>query len=714
MSHDKRGLVRLLILCATCSGGVSRVELRAEDWPQWGGPERSFQAEQVLEEWSVAPPKELWRRPLGEGYSSLVGDGQSLYATFREGDTESVVRIDRANGKILWQHDRPQPRARFNDRHGLGPNSTPLLVGDRLFAVFSEGHLVALDRTTGQLVWQRSLWGDAGPPEAGILPIYSASPLAVGEGIVLPLVGAETSPAAGVAAFDQVDGRRLWHATGLRGSPASPQILDVAGEEHVLLFLADRVVGLDPAIGQVLWSLEHPNAGGANVLTPVIGERGAFLLSSGPDKGSRAVAVTGSRSKGFEAEELWSSHRLTVFYSNAVLHQGSVIASNGAIGPSILTAFDLHTGEVLWRDRQVSRSNLLSVGRRLVALEEDGLLHLLNLTPYGVSVSGTRQLFDARSWTAPTLLGRNLYARSQTEIVALELAVVETERVGRLDPGPPSGGWSGETERGIEHWRFEGNVAVAALDLTQTAYRVSCGVETCDLEPHFGQRRRRFRRTSDGLLDLESGVRYRKSQAAHPATSLQPLRFGQRNPTEAERQSIAVELRERGEQDQAARRGFNDPSADAEALRRKLREVDGSNRRYLVGLVGDVGWIDAPRFGEEASFAAGLIVQHSTNLQLMQAALPEIEAAALEGGSGEQRQLFAVLYDRTELMLGRPQRYGSQIAEAEDGSLRIVVASREAADRARQELGILSLAEYVEFFRDIREVIVEERSAERR
>ena len=62
------------------------------------------------------------------------------------------------------------------------------------------------------------------------------------------------------------------------------------------------------------------------------------------------------------------------------------------------------------------------------------------------------------------------------------------------------------------------------------------------------------------------------------------------------------------------------------AARQPKSGVDADNTAWLREQMRELGWIDASRFGPDASFAAFLIVQHSQDLPLMLAALPEIEA----------------------------------------------------------------------------------------
>ena len=129
-----------------------------------------------------------------------------------------------------------------------------------------------------------------------------------------------------------------------------------------------------------------------------------------------------------------------------------------------------------------------------------------------------------------------------------------------------------------------------------------------------------------------------------------------------------------------------------------MREVDLDNTAYLRRLLSEVGWIDAARFGPEAAQAAWLIVQHSADLVLMSTILPEIEELVRAGAEDANR--FALLYDRTQIWLGRRQRYGSQIFFGPDGMFLAPLEDPEGGDGRRAELGMVPLAVYLEKFRE--------------
>ncbi|MEM7353630.1 MAG: PQQ-binding-like beta-propeller repeat protein [Acidobacteriota bacterium] len=408
------------------------------DWPQWAGPSRDWhaapRAKELASTWPAEGPKVLWRHALGEGYSSIAVQGGIAVTLFRRGDEESAIAFDEATGRELWRHSWQEPAQRFNDRFGLGPYSTPSIRGPidaratgggathgGFVVVVSSGAQVrALDLETGELRWRRDLWREiAAPEQAG--PGYTPSPLIVesrqGPLVILPLGHAEGK---GVVALHLESGKLAWSSGDDAGAHSSPILASLGGHRQVVVVSKAEIAGLDPSTGNRFWRLAHENPNGANVLTPLATDTGVFV-SSGPDKGSRLLKVRPSADRTITADEAWSSPRLRIFYSNAVRIGSELIGSNGGVGPAMLTAVRFATGDVLWRNREVGRANLVVAGAHLLALEDDGTLLLLRADAEGLQILARHPLFPDRSWTPPALAGRRLFARDREHIVALEL-----------------------------------------------------------------------------------------------------------------------------------------------------------------------------------------------------------------------------------------------------------------------------------------------------
>src|SRR5947207_10752404 len=78
-------------------------------WTQWGGPNRNFQtdASGLKDQWPATGPKVIWKRPLGEGYSSPAVENGTLYTLYGKPRQEIVLAADANTGTTLWEHATP-------------------------------------------------------------------------------------------------------------------------------------------------------------------------------------------------------------------------------------------------------------------------------------------------------------------------------------------------------------------------------------------------------------------------------------------------------------------------------------------------------------------------------------------------------------------------------------------------------------------------------
>jgi outer membrane protein assembly factor BamB len=302
----------------------------------------------------------------------------------------------------------------MNLENGPGPHATPVLAGERLFTVGAVGRLQALDKRTGKVVWVRELWSDLHGTlvDTG----YSSSPLAYRDTLILPVGG----PGRGVVALRQSDGSVVWQKHDFENSPASPTLIQVGGQDQVVVFMAKFVAGLDPITGDLLWQHPHDTKFDLNISTPAWDGKSLLFCSSAYDVGSRVLELTrvGGRT---EVKQLWANRRFRVHKDNAMWIGGRVYGWSGDFGPSLLTAADGRTGSLAWQDRTFAKASFLYADGKLIALDEDGNLGLATLTATGPKVLARYPLMKGRSWTVPTLVGTRLFVRDREEIVALEL-----------------------------------------------------------------------------------------------------------------------------------------------------------------------------------------------------------------------------------------------------------------------------------------------------
>ena len=78
---------------------VPAATLGAQDWPQFGGPQRNFTLEGAAvqanwKSWPPAGPREVWQRQLGDGFAGMVIAEGTLVTMFHQAGSETVIALD--------------------------------------------------------------------------------------------------------------------------------------------------------------------------------------------------------------------------------------------------------------------------------------------------------------------------------------------------------------------------------------------------------------------------------------------------------------------------------------------------------------------------------------------------------------------------------------------------------------------------------------------
>ena len=214
-----------------------RVEAAA-DWPGFRGPHRDGKIPRVriATDWSTHPPVELWRRPVGPGWSSFAAHGGFVYTQEQRGEHEFVACHDANTGEPVWRH---RDTTRFwESQGGAGPRATPTLDGERVYTLGATGILNALDATDGSVVWSRDVVSEDGVrrPYWG----FSGSPLVV-DGLVIAAASGR------LAAYDAASGEPRWTRPYGGVSYSSPHRMTLDGVDQILLMSAAGATSVAPA-----------------------------------------------------------------------------------------------------------------------------------------------------------------------------------------------------------------------------------------------------------------------------------------------------------------------------------------------------------------------------------------------------------------------------------------------------------------------------------
>jgi outer membrane protein assembly factor BamB len=392
-----------------------------EGWPQWGGPNQDFQApsDGLADSWPEGGPPEIWKRDLGDGYSTILYEDGRLYTMYRSDDEEAVVCLDAATGATVWEtrYDH-SPWEQQTPQFGNGPRSTPLLSGDRLYAIGVAGRLQSLDKKDGKILWTRELWSEEDLAGNHLTFGYSSSPIAYGD-TVIALVGGDK---ASVAAFHQKDGSLAWKSASqpFQNSYSTPQILAVDGQEQLVTFMAKELIALDPKSGELLWSYPHENQFEQNINMPTLVD-GRYLFLSSPHAGARGLKLTVGDGGKTTVEEIWSTRKIQFYHVTTVRQGDWVYGTTGLRAPAFMAAINVKTGDIAWRERGFAKANTVGADGRLIVLDEDGKLYLATATPEALTVHSQVELLDGVAWSAPTIVGKTLYVRDKSHIMALHL-----------------------------------------------------------------------------------------------------------------------------------------------------------------------------------------------------------------------------------------------------------------------------------------------------
>jgi outer membrane protein assembly factor BamB len=391
---------------------------RGVPWTQWGGPRRNFQTDSsgLRDSWPASGPRVVWKRALGEGYSSAAVENGVLYTMYGRPRQEVVLAANAETGATLWEVPNPMTfQSDAAQDMGNGPYSTPLIVGDRLFTTGVAGRLQCLDKKTGKVLWVQELVRDLGGSQ--MMYGYASSPIAFREMVIVPVGGRGKA----LMAFHQADGKVAWSRNDFGNVYSSPLLIDLGGLEQLVALLDGAVLAVNPHNGDPQWQIPFKAGYSIAIATPVWGPGNLIFVSAEYDAGAKAIQLQrdGMQTK---ATELWSSPRLRLHNGNAMLIDGTLYFSSGGKGSqAILSAVDARSGQVHWQQRSIQKATFVWADRKLITLDQDGNLLIAHPSREGFRISAQAPLLSHLSWTPPSLVGTRLYLRDRRDMMAVDL-----------------------------------------------------------------------------------------------------------------------------------------------------------------------------------------------------------------------------------------------------------------------------------------------------
>src|SRR5688500_1954903 len=292
---------RILLTLALVS-----VNLCAENWPFWRGPSRQgisketglplhWSAESNVV-WKAVVPGEAWSSPI------VFGDQVFVTTTTESGVNCHVLCFDRKTGKLQWNKKLFEQTPRKKEQRNSYATPTPATDGERVYAVFGDGSVVAVSANNGDVLWEHrevKFYSQHG---------LGASPILHGDLLIMPFDHSSTGEnkrlgwqipwdQSFLLAFDKKTGAVRWKA--MRGqsriAPVTPNIMRIGDREILASGAGDVVQGFNLEHGERLWSIYSQGEG--VVPSIVIGDGRIYSVSGFEKPTIRAITPPSGNKK---------------------------------------------------------------------------------------------------------------------------------------------------------------------------------------------------------------------------------------------------------------------------------------------------------------------------------------------------------------------------------------------------------------------------------
>ena len=385
------------------------------DFSQFLGPQRNatLSGINLARDWSEQPPRLVWRRPIGAGWSGFAVAGRHCVTQEQRGADELVVCYDLITAQVLWSQAIP---ARYESTlAGIGPRATPTIDTDQVFTLGATGVLQCLDLATGRRNWSINILehNNAELNEWGM----SGSPLIMDQFVI---VNAGGPNGHSLVAYDRSSGQRTWSAGDDRATYSSPLVAELAGLRQIVVFNQTTIAGHDPSEGRMLWSYDWPG-NLPKVAQPVVLPANRLFVTSSYGVGCALIQIRMEDTGSLTATGVWENLHLKAKFTNVVYRDGCIFGLDEAI----LTCLEVETGRRRWKRGRYGHGQLLLVDDLLLVQAESGQIILLEASPDQHHELAQFQAIEGKTWNSPTLAGRFLLVRNDRVAACYELSAEE-------------------------------------------------------------------------------------------------------------------------------------------------------------------------------------------------------------------------------------------------------------------------------------------------
>lgn len=435
-------MYRFVLRAAILAAAAAPVLVGAESsqssaaWPHWRGPGHTGATTgSVPLTWSDTS-NVRWKIEIpGRGHSTPVAAGDRLFLTTAvptgkkaelppaggrgagggaaagEEHRLEVMAVDRATGKIVWQHTAvtATPHEGYHRQYGSFASNAPATDGRRVYAFFGSRGLHVYD-LNGKPLWQK----DFGLKMTMHLAFGEGTGAVVHDGRVY--LQFDHNGEGFIVALNAADGKELWRAPRMdHTSWSTPLVVEHAGKKQLVVSADTKVKAYDVDTGKLVWEV----AGlGQNPIPQPMQFRDTVILMSG-FRNPKLFAVRLGRTGDLTGTDavIWETTRGTSYTASPSLHDGRlyIIADNG-----MLNVFDAATGTPHYIQQRLAKpynfkASPLVVNDRVYLATEEGDVVVVK-TGNQFEVLATNTLTDQSFIASPIAIGNELYLRSRTHL----------------------------------------------------------------------------------------------------------------------------------------------------------------------------------------------------------------------------------------------------------------------------------------------------------
>lgn len=378
--------------------------IQAEDWPRFRGAGFDGKSTEKgwLGTWPGGQPKQVWKKSVGTGFSSVAIASGRLYTAGNSGKQETIYCLDAGTGEPVWSHsyvEELDPKY-----YEGGPSATPTVDGNFVYSVSKTGRTLCLDAASGKVVWERALAKELGvaAPTWG----FAGSPHVEGDLLILNM------GSHGVA-VKKLSGETAWLSGKDAAGYGTPVPFTTDGKRGIAIFGAKNVFTIEPQTGAVFWSFPWKTEYEVNSADPVV-SGSLMFVSSGYGSGAGVV-----RFDSGTPVKVWENKEVRAHFASGIAIGNYVYAVDGQGGDkdSRLKCLELSSGKVQWASPTAETGNLTSADGRLIWLTGRGEIVVVEAKPDKYTEVVRAQVTGGKCWTVPVLAGGRLYVRNAQGVI---------------------------------------------------------------------------------------------------------------------------------------------------------------------------------------------------------------------------------------------------------------------------------------------------------